>query len=74
MPQKEPLAKLIETTDVRYIAIEGVIGAGKTTLANMIGETLKADVVLEQFEENPFLKDFYPIRSVLSIALRVETR
>lgn len=59
MPQKEPLAKLIETTDVRYIAIEGVIGAGKTTLANMIGETLKADVVLEQFEENPFLKDFY---------------
>ena len=59
MPQKEPLAKLIENTDVRYIAVEGVIGAGKTTLANMLGETLKANVVLEQFEENPFLKDFY---------------
>ena len=59
MSQKEPLAKLIENTDIRYIAIEGVIGAGKTTLANMLGETLQANVVLEQFEENPFLKDFY---------------
>jgi deoxyguanosine kinase len=57
--QNEPLAQLIENSDIRYIAIEGVIGAGKTTLANMIGETLKANVVLEQFEENPFLKDFY---------------
>lgn len=46
-------------TDLRYIAIEGVIGAGKTTLARMVGETLGARVVLEQFEENPFLKDFY---------------
>jgi deoxyguanosine kinase len=59
LPQKEPLAKLIENTDIRYIAIEGVIGAGKTTLANMLGETLQANIVLEQFEENPFLKDFY---------------
>ncbi|HCV43321.1 MAG TPA: deoxynucleoside kinase [Bacteroidetes bacterium] len=59
MAQKESLAKLTENTDIRYIAIEGVIGAGKTTLANMLGETLKANVVLEQFEENPFLKDFY---------------
>jgi len=59
LAQKESLAKLTENTDIRYIAIEGVIGAGKTTLANMLGETLKANVVLEQFEENPFLKDFY---------------
>jgi deoxyadenosine/deoxycytidine kinase len=59
LPQREPLATLIENTDIRYIAIEGVIGAGKTTLANMLGETLQANVVLEQFEENPFLKDFY---------------
>jgi deoxyadenosine/deoxycytidine kinase len=36
-----------------------VIGAGKTTLATMLGETLGANVVLERFEENPFLKDFY---------------
>ncbi len=46
-------------SDVRYIAIEGVIGAGKTTLAQMLGERLNAKVVLERFEENPFLPKFY---------------
>lgn len=59
MPQNEPLATLIENTDIRYIAVEGAIGAGKTTLATMLGETLKGNVVMEQFEENPFLTDFY---------------
>jgi deoxyguanosine kinase len=54
-----PLQELISQTDMRYIAIEGVIGAGKTTLSQMLGETLGARVVLEQFEENPFLRDFY---------------
>jgi len=56
---QEPLSKLLEQADIRYIAIEGVIGAGKTTLCTMLGETLGAKVVLEKFEENPFLKDFY---------------
>jgi deoxyguanosine kinase len=46
-------------SDIRYIAIEGVIGAGKTTLATMITERLKAKLVLEKFEENPFLTKFY---------------
>ena len=46
-------------SDIRYIAIEGVIGAGKTTLARMITERLQAKLVLEQFEENPFLEKFY---------------
>ncbi len=46
-------------SEVRYIAIEGVIGAGKTTLAQMLGERLNAKVVLERFEENPFLPKFY---------------
>lgn len=59
MPRNEDLSSLIETTDMRHIAIEGVIGAGKTTLSLMMGETLGANVVLEKFEENPFLKDFY---------------
>ena len=45
--------------DVRYIAIEGVIGAGKTSLARMLSERLNARLVLEQFEENPFLERFY---------------
>ncbi|MFQ6618839.1 MAG: deoxynucleoside kinase [Fidelibacterota bacterium] len=42
-----------------YISIEGVIGVGKTSLALLLGERLKARVVLEKFEENPFLEDFY---------------
>ena len=46
-------------TDVRYVAIEGVIGAGKTTLAHMIAQRLNAQLVLEKFEENPFLTRFY---------------
>lgn len=46
-------------TDVRYVAIEGVIGAGKTTLAHMIAQRLNAQLVLEKFEENPFLARFY---------------
>ncbi len=43
----------------RYIAIEGVIGAGKTTLATMLAERLNGRLVLERFEDNPFLPDFY---------------
>jgi deoxyguanosine kinase len=42
-----------------YIAIEGVIGVGKTTLARLLAPSFKADVLLEVFEENPFLSDFY---------------
>ncbi|MEK7669719.1 MAG: deoxynucleoside kinase, partial [Bacteroidota bacterium] len=45
--------------EVRYIAIEGAIGAGKTTLAQMIAERLGGRLVLEKFDENPFLAKFY---------------
>ena len=45
-----------------YIAIEGAIGVGKTTLARILGEALPAEVLLEVFEENPFLSDFYADR------------
>jgi deoxyguanosine kinase len=55
----ESLESLIAQSDLRYVAIEGVIGVGKTTLAAKLGESLGARVVLEQFEENPFLRDFY---------------
>ncbi len=45
-----------------FIAIEGVIGAGKTTLASLLAERNRARLVLEQFEENPFLPKFYEDR------------
>lgn len=48
--------------DIRYIAIEGVIGAGKTSLAQKLADKLGANLILEQFEENPFLEKFYEDR------------
>lgn len=44
----------------RYIAVEGVIGAGKTTLASMLAESVpSARLIPEHFEDNPFLEKFY---------------
>ena len=45
-----------------YVAIEGVIGVGKTTLARLLQPRFDADLLLEIFEENPFLSDFYADR------------
>ncbi|HVN14284.1 MAG TPA: deoxynucleoside kinase [Anaerolineales bacterium] len=45
-----------------YVAIEGVIGVGKTTLARLLQPRFEADLLLEIFEENPFLSDFYADR------------
>tara|TARA_A100001011_G_scaffold202506_1_gene210909 strand:- start:56515 stop:57156 length:642 start_codon:yes stop_codon:yes gene_type:complete len=42
-----------------YLAIEGVIGVGKTSLANLLEEKLNAKLVMEKFDENPFLSEFY---------------
>lgn len=46
----------------RYIAVEGPIGVGKTTLAQILAEQLGARLVLEQADENPFLPAFYSDR------------
>lgn len=45
--------------DVRYLVVEGVIGAGKTSLARILSDQLNARIVLEAHEANPFLEDFY---------------
>lgn len=54
LPSDIPTANL-----PRYVVIEGPIGVGKTTLVNRMSRLLNARTVLEVFEENPFLADFY---------------
>jgi deoxyguanosine kinase len=46
-----------------FLAIEGVIGVGKTTLARLLQSSYNANVLLEVFEENPFLSNFYTDRA-----------
>ncbi len=53
--------------DKMYIAIEGVIGVGKTTLARMLQPRFEAELQMEVFEENPFLADFYSDRERLRL-------
>ncbi len=55
---ENPLDK-IDLSNYSYIAIEGNIGAGKTTLTNKLAEDFNAKTVLERFADNPFLPKFY---------------
>ena len=55
---KNPHANFIISTS-SYIAIEGNIGAGKTSLASMITRDFNAKLILERFADNPFLPKFY---------------
>ena len=58
IPQR--LERPIQITEkYNYIAIEGNIGAGKTSLANLLSDTFNAKLVLERFADNPFLPKFY---------------
>jgi deoxyguanosine kinase len=45
--------------DLRYIVVEGVIGAGKTSLTRMLAGRFQGQLILETFEDNPFLAPFY---------------
>jgi deoxyadenosine/deoxycytidine kinase len=53
---------LPETCEPNYVAIEGVIGVGKTSFAGMLAERLDAELINEEVLENPFLNDFYKNR------------
>lgn len=56
----ETLKRPIPITEkYNYIAIEGNIGAGKTSLAKMVSDEFNAKIILERFAENPFLPKFY---------------
>ncbi|MEZ4803270.1 MAG: 2-amino-4-hydroxy-6-hydroxymethyldihydropteridine diphosphokinase [Gelidibacter sp.] len=52
-------SKQFSFSDYNYIAIEGNIGAGKTSLANKIAHDFNAKLILERFADNPFLPKFY---------------
>jgi deoxyadenosine/deoxycytidine kinase len=55
----------------KYITIEGNIGAGKTTLAKMLQKELDANLILEQFADNPFLPKFYADKDKYSFPLEL---
>jgi deoxyguanosine kinase len=55
----------------KYIAIEGVIGAGKTTLAHFIANHYSTKLLLEEFEDNPFLAKFYQEKDKYNFALEL---
>lgn len=54
-----PDSKVVQQASHRFIAVEGPIGVGKTSLARKLAKSLDADLVLEQAADNPFLERFY---------------
>ncbi len=66
------LQGLLETRDVpKYIAIEGPIGVGKTTLAKRLATCFNYEILLERAEENPFLAQFYKNRHQNALATQL---
>ena len=51
----------------RFIVVEGPIGAGKTALAKRLADSMSAELVLEEVEENPFLERFYRDGSIAAL-------
>lgn len=58
-------------SDIQFIAIEGNIGAGKTSLATKISEDFNAKLILERFADNPFLPNFYKDQSRYAFPLEM---
>lgn len=55
----------------RYVVVEGVIGVGKTTLVQRLAQRLRGRMVFEEFEENPFLPDFYKDREAFAFSTQI---
>ena len=60
-----------QTAAMTYIAIEGAIGVGKTTLSRLLSPRFNAGLLLEVFEENPFLADFYADRDAYAFQTQI---
>ncbi len=55
----------------KYVVVEGVIGVGKTTLVHNLAEQLSGRLVLEEFEDNPFLADFYKDKAAYALSTQL---
>ncbi len=55
----------------RFIAVEGAIGAGKTSLSKLLGKQYDAKLILENDEANPFLENFYEDREALAFQTQI---
>jgi len=68
--------KIKKSLNYKYIAVEGNIGAGKTTLSEMLAKAYDYRLILEQYSENPFLPLFYenPARYTLQVELYFMTQ
>jgi deoxyguanosine kinase len=59
------------TIEPRFIAVEGAIGAGKTSLVNLLGEQYGARLILEDTDSNPFISKFYEDKEAYSFQTQV---
>ena len=59
------------TIEPRFIAVEGAIGAGKTSLVNLLGENYGARLILEETESNPFISKFYEDKEAYSFQTQI---
>ena len=62
---------LPETFEANYVAVEGVIGVGKTSFAQMLADRVTAELVREEVFENPFLVDFYKNRKRYALSCQL---
>lgn len=67
----EPVIDFKDRTPPRFIAVEGPIGVGKTTLATRLAETFNYEILLERAEENPFLQRFYQNQKNAALATQL---
>ncbi len=67
----QPMIDLQNRTPPLFIAVEGAIGVGKTTLAKQLADTFNYQTLLEKAEENPFLERFYQNQKNAALATQL---